>query len=348
MTRRRAPSNIRDTVAHLTATHGGRTVSDDMGRIAKVLLAAISCAAGAAPTAGANPLLANVDGYARAAAYGGVTAVTVGGSPGPASLVINSGGRSAAVKIAPLEAGTRVDLGPGPNGHVWAVYSRCGDRRNTCDIYGLDVVTGRERRLTRVSSRNSDEFSPTIWRDRIAFTRIHHTRTSSRTRIYMGTLDGRLREIPRGPRGAGHYGPGLLDLRGSTLAYTWNYEKELCLDGDGQSLLVTYGDLYIATPTSRRRVAHGCASDRFGDPSSITLGPGSVYFAFHAFDADNAFLLHYGRMSLTTGEVRDVPFIFHYTRRDRGDPRFTQDGARTVETFDGQVNVFDFSSSLWP
>ena len=61
-----------------------------------------------------------------------------------------------------------IDLGPTAGGRgVQAVFSRC---RPNCDLYRLVLPAGREQRLTRLSS-SAKEGAPSVWGDRVAFTR---------------------------------------------------------------------------------------------------------------------------------------------------------------------------------
>lgn len=76
------------------------------------------------------------------------------------------GGAPVAVGVAP-RAGTPfdIDLGTGRSGDTFAVYTRRGD------VYRLNIATGGETRMSRISSPKLVERDPTIQRGAIAFIR---------------------------------------------------------------------------------------------------------------------------------------------------------------------------------
>lgn len=76
--------------------------------------------------------------------------------------------RDAPVAVAPHAY--NADLGPGRRGGVVAVYSRCRDRV-PCDVFQLDLRSGRERKLRRVSTRRCSETAPSIWWGVVAYER---------------------------------------------------------------------------------------------------------------------------------------------------------------------------------
>ena len=63
------------------------------------------------------------------------------------------------------------DLGTNRNGSPYAVYTRCTGGTTGCDLYRLGLNTGREERLSTLSSPGADERDPTIFGGRIAFIR---------------------------------------------------------------------------------------------------------------------------------------------------------------------------------
>lgn len=84
----------------------------------------------------------------------------------PAKVVLaRTRGRTVRLPIDPVRD---LDLGPGPDGRVTAVYVRC---RPSCDVWSYDLVTGVERRVRAVSVADVKEQHPSIWGDRIAFER---------------------------------------------------------------------------------------------------------------------------------------------------------------------------------
>jgi len=103
-----------------------------------------------------------------------------------------AGGPPAAVAVPPRSgAPFDVDLGTSSSGATFAVYTRNGD------IYRLNVATGAEAKLTRLSSPKVER-SPTIQRGRIAFIRrsgrtdelrIGSATTASRMIVRRGSIE---------------------------------------------------------------------------------------------------------------------------------------------------------------
>ncbi|MGH2978478.1 MAG: hypothetical protein ACRDLQ_02415 [Solirubrobacterales bacterium] len=153
------------------------------------------------------------------------------------------GGASARLPIAPRSAQFDVDVGPDRRGRAVAVYSRCAQEpavaaglalspdwmtAGGCDIYQVDLATGKERRLRRVSSRRGSETTPSIWKRTIAFARRRPPRRTARiylhragrarlVRVSGGTVPGCLRTCKPRPYG----GPDALDLGSRSIAYLW-------------------------------------------------------------------------------------------------------------------------------
>ncbi|HEV2058787.1 MAG TPA: hypothetical protein VGR11_05480 [Solirubrobacteraceae bacterium] len=186
------------------------------------------------------------DAPSKIATHAGVTAYSVRGVDGRWRLVYdtNSDGDAQAVPVAPRGVPFDVDLGPGTDGGVLAVYSRCRqepemDRRSTgplpawttargCDLYRYDFRTGQEAMLDGPSTANT-EVLPTIWRERVGFVRIYQDRDGLRGRApYVYVRDAGRRSVrqPGGGRGStGLPGPLSLDLEGTLLAMSWTYER---------------------------------------------------------------------------------------------------------------------------
>ena len=140
-----------------------------------------------------------------------------------------------------------VDLGPGEDGQVVAVYSRCAREPSTddpgfvysvpypaytrgdgCDVYRFDFATGQERKVAGASTDQASEMLPSIWGDRIAFARVYEQRSGDRGRVpylYARPLAvGSSQRLPGGSRGAsGLPGPVSLDLYGRRLSFVWNH-----------------------------------------------------------------------------------------------------------------------------
>lgn len=94
-----------------------------------------------------------------------------------------AGGPPTAVGVRRRSTPFDVDLGTSSSGATFAVYTRNGD------IYRLDVATGTEAKLTRLSSPKAER-SPTIQRGRIAF--IRRTGRTDELRIGTATTGSRV------------------------------------------------------------------------------------------------------------------------------------------------------------
>jgi hypothetical protein len=125
------------------------------------LLAFLVCSLLAPSAARADVNIADVLGPTKVSAYGGRV---VWSAFNPANqenrLMARLGdGPVEAVPIPPTPTPFEADLGPGPDGHVVAVYPRC---EPGCDIWSFDFATGREAKLPGASSPRFDEF-PAAW-----------------------------------------------------------------------------------------------------------------------------------------------------------------------------------------
>lgn len=211
----------------------------------------------AAPAGASAQVLATPSVPSKVSSHGAVTAYSeLDPATGRYRLMYdtNSDGSAEPVPVAQRTVPFDVDLGPGSDGRVVAVYSRCRteprmDRRSggaapvwttarDCDLYRYDFRRGREEELGGPSTGQATEVLPSIWRDQVAFVRVYHRREGRRgvyPYIYvrsLGPFDARSRRQPGGARGsAGNPGPMALDLVGSRLAFSWVYER----DGGGVS-----------------------------------------------------------------------------------------------------------------
>ncbi|HEV2769220.1 MAG TPA: PQQ-dependent sugar dehydrogenase [Solirubrobacteraceae bacterium] len=160
-------------------------------------------------------------------------------------IVQRGGGTPQPAAIAPRPVPFDLDLGPGEDGGVVAVYSRCAResledggggaieyaRGRGCDVFRLDLAPGgEERRLARASTKEASEFLPSIWKDSVAFARVYERRGGRRgdlPYLYVRSLDGgRSERQPAGGRGQdGLPGPTGLDLYGRRLAFTWEWRE---------------------------------------------------------------------------------------------------------------------------
>lgn len=159
-------------------------------------------------------------------------------------------GQVRTLPVAPSRVPFDVDLGPAPRRGTLAVYSRCKrppvtswqlNGRRGCDLYRYDFRRSRESRIARANSR-SDEYWPTVWRGRLAFTRTYPPkRGRTRRLLYWRPLHGggSSRRLDRGPTNRGDAVPEQLDIKWRRVAFVWKYE---------------YGaDLRLDTTTGRER-----------------------------------------------------------------------------------------------
>jgi hypothetical protein len=130
-------------------------------------------------------------------AYGGsVVWSEYRAASGRYALMRRTGGQTAAVPVPTRGVPFDVDLGPGPDGRLNAVYSRCrvepggGDPRvrqwaagtpqwssgRGCDLYRFAFASGRETPIRIANTPNASEFLPSIHRRRVAFARVYAKR----------------------------------------------------------------------------------------------------------------------------------------------------------------------------
>lgn len=162
----------------------------------------------AAP-AGAAEELAASPGRIVADAYGGRVAwAQFDASSGLWKLVEHRGGKVRRLRAGAFQGPVTVDLGPGPDGGVVAVYSRDGR------LFLYDFAKRKERHLIEFGTGSL----PSIWRGQMLFTR----REAGVSSLWLGKLGtGRLAKLPGGPV-AGPSGPVATELRGSRVVYVWS------------------------------------------------------------------------------------------------------------------------------
>lgn len=166
-------------------------------------------------------------------------------------------GQRTRLPVAPRGLPFDVDLGPDGRGGVVAAYSRCAPERRDrirpsrvfsapqprhtlgrgCDLYRFDFATARESKIAGASTDQASEMLPSIWNDRIAFTRVYEQRGGDRgTYPYLYTrplTGGPSQREPGGSRGTnGLPGPTALDLYGQRLSFVWNYSTGEARSGD--------------------------------------------------------------------------------------------------------------------
>jgi hypothetical protein len=181
-------------------------------------------------------------------------------------LMTHAGGVTMPVPVAPRSAPFDAELGPDAGGRPTAVYSRCrreprGPWRTTgliwdaiggCDLYRFDFATGRERRVPGASRPGTSEYLPSLWRGRIAFTRVDDRRLRGLRRLYVHSLAGGREQLVRGGSPTGDpdriAGPAGLDLNGLRLAYVWLFTSHPMLENGPSS------EVRVATPGGRSRL----------------------------------------------------------------------------------------------
>jgi hypothetical protein len=227
-------------------------------RSAAAVSALVAAVLSLAPTAHADEVVATIAAPSPISAFAGRIAWSAyDTASGRYRLMTRSNGIVARVPVRSRGVPFDVDLGPGADGGVVAVYSRCRREpgRQTlgnaivqlpgwstgrgCDLYRFAFATGREHRIAGASSARASEFLPTIWRRRVAFARVYDG--STRPYLYWRRLDGaggsrRLRAGARSryrlcappPAGCARQrlvvepGPTALDLRDTHLGFGWD------------------------------------------------------------------------------------------------------------------------------
>ena len=178
-----------------------------MKRAALVLL----CLLGAsAPAAAATEELAASPGRIMADAYGGrIVWAQLDPSTGLWELVEHRDGKVRRLRGADaFKEPVRLDLGPGPDGKVVAVYARAGR------LFLYDFAKRAERALVEFGTGSL----PSIWRGQMVFAR----REGGVSSLWLGKLGtGRLAKLPSGPTGDVS-GPVATELRRSRVVYVWS------------------------------------------------------------------------------------------------------------------------------
>jgi hypothetical protein len=185
--------------------------------VARFLVLTIALLAVLAPAASASETIATEQGRIHADAHGKRIAWS---SFDPQARVwrLNTRQKGKVVRTAarPLTHPFRLDVGPGPDGKPVAVYPRC--KGDSCNLFLYDFAARKERRLKGVSTKEASESLPTIWRNRIAFSR----RIDGVSTMYVARLNGkRMQVVPGGTR-TGPSGPIALELNRKRVAFVWS------------------------------------------------------------------------------------------------------------------------------
>jgi hypothetical protein len=207
-----------------------------------LLIAAVVAALAVAPTAAADTPVASVLRPTPVTALDGVVVWSDYDRAGRTyHLTALRGGRAERLPVAPRRVPFDADVGR-LSRRLAATYSRCRREPRTlmpwtgeataplpvwetgrgCDVFVLDLVSGRERKLRGVSTRRGSETMPSVSGARIAFVRLERRRPRLYVRdLARGSRDRELRGGPTGGRGV----PAVLrlDLAGRRLAFGWAY-----------------------------------------------------------------------------------------------------------------------------
>lgn len=164
-----------------------------------------------APASAAEELAVSY-GRIQADAYGGRIAwANLDPSTGLWELVEYRDGRVRPLPVDAFRDPVRLDLGPGPDGGVAAVYAREGR------LFIYDFGSRKEREMLEFGAGSV----PSIWRDQIVFAR----RVNGVPSLWRGTIGtGRWRKLPGGPV-SGPSGPVATELRGSRIVYVWAHRN---------------------------------------------------------------------------------------------------------------------------
>jgi hypothetical protein len=159
---------------------------------AALLAAALVLAASLAPRmASADVTLAADAGDGGVAAYGDVIAWSRWDRAAAGyRLVVRRAGRTAVLPVAPSTTPFGVSAGPGPEGSVWLVWSRCSREANGCDVVRYDLDDPGERPVAVAARPGVGEFSPAIWRRQIVFARRTATGTAFDTAVMIAPVTG--------------------------------------------------------------------------------------------------------------------------------------------------------------
>lgn len=256
---------------------------------------------GASDSAGADSagtVLARLSAPSPVSAYDGFLAWSdLNASTGRYTLMLRrpSGGVERA-SIPGQRVPFDVDLGPGPDGSPWAVFSRCARAPRARHLGGLpDYATGTRCRIHALPLNGGDErlldtrparsaFAPTIWRHTLVFAGT--LRTAGQQRIYERQI-GSTRPATRRRGGPSRRGEGALlgqDLRGATLAFTWGYSLPPGGSFPGDDRLVW--DVRLDRPGQPQRLLGRITLGPESTPRVFTnpsIARGKVTFASSAF-----------------------------------------------------------------
>ena len=286
-----------------------------------VLAALLGSLVVAAPAAAQS--VATLDRTTLIAVYGGrLLWSTFDPATQTYGLTTRVGGVTLQVPVARRSVPFDADLGPGPNGSMVAVYSRCSTeigvgsggpslygRGRGCDLYLYDFASARETRIASASAPDASEFWPTIWRGTLAFARSYDNKRDF-PYLYTRPLSGSAKSTrqPGGPRSGCATcddrlsRPIALDLYGKRLAFAWQYVSR----GEGLDTDIrmdTIGGGHV-------RVTHQNGGGLTQVvPSWPAFENGRLYWSIECFGDESGCPGRYGlrRYRISTGEVERAP-----------------------------------------
>jgi hypothetical protein len=215
--------------------------SADMRSRTTLLAAAFAIVLSGAPPAAGDTLVHGDPSAENVTAYRGVLMWSRRDSRGRHHLVRRIGGVVSDAPVASSAHPFDPDLGPAGKGRVVAVYQRCRKGLRSCDLYRLDVASGRERRIRAVSTRGGSEFGASVWGERYAFARESpsqeglFTAVRGRTRFLAGS-DVLETDLQRRTIALATYSAG------AGVDFTGIYVHRVRSRGRGRSCLVDRGD----------------------------------------------------------------------------------------------------------
>jgi opacity protein-like surface antigen len=315
----------------------------------RLVTACLALAAALVPAAAAHAQavppgsIATLDRPTPVAAFGGVLVWSARDpATGAWALVSRAGGVTRPLPVAQRRVPFDADLGPGPDGAVVAVYSRCDrepplgsgfaptlyNRGRGCDLFLFDFATSTERRLANASAPDASEFFPTIWRGTLAFGRVYNDKPDLPyvyTRPVLGTAPstrqpgGARNACRRDPRSgrtscspATQSRPMSLELWGRRLAFAWTFsgfaeglDTEIRMDtiGGGHTLVA-------------RQSGGGLTQVQLGWPA---FENGRLYWSASCFGEPEGCPGRFGlrRMRITTREVERAPSLAAIVAHER-------------------------------
>jgi hypothetical protein len=218
--------------------------SSSPARTTLALLAALGLAgaAGAAPASAApgplSPTVVSVEeNDTPVDGWGGWLVWSRREDDGRYALVARTpAGEGLRLSVTPQAVPVDASIGPGPDGAPVVVYAACSDATAAvptgCDVRRLDLATGADALVPAASDPGTDERYPSVWGDRIAFSRTTVAGRSERAGIVLARLDDpapkaatifgtRSERVGRRRVSSPSYGPRGIDLRGTTIAASW-------------------------------------------------------------------------------------------------------------------------------